>query len=94
MLRKWLLAPAVGLVMALCILGGTVAGTGVKATASIFDKFYETYWQEDGPEDGSLRFIVIISGGLLGGNQFLQLKCFVNISLYLQLAHKNSCNWI
>lgn len=55
MLRKWLLAPAVGLVMALCILGGTVAGTGVKATASIFDKFYETYWQEDGPEDGNLE---------------------------------------
>ena len=39
-------------------------------------------------------FAAIISGRLFGGNQFLQLKCFVNISLYLQLTHKNRCNRI
>lgn len=58
MFRKWLIAPAVGFVMALCIFGGAVGNAGVKATASIFDSFYENYWQQQGPADGNLEDIV------------------------------------
>ena len=60
MLRKKFMAPAICLVMALGIIGGTVAATGVKATAtaSIFDKFFETYWDEQGPEDGNIDIVM------------------------------------
>ena len=45
------MAPAICLVM---------AATGVKATAtaSIFDKFFETYWDEQGPEDGNIDIVM------------------------------------
>ena len=58
MFRKWFIVPAVGLVMAICLLGGAVGSAGVTATAGIFDSFFETYWQEDGPEDGNLEEVV------------------------------------
>ena len=62
MLKRWIIVPAVCLMMALCMLGGTVGSVGTKATAvaGIFEDylqdFYENYWYNT-PGNGNIEEI-------------------------------------